>query len=308
MSVPDFQSLMLPELRALGEGEVTSAELRDRVAKAAGLTEDDLAEMLPSGRQSTFVNRTSWANLFMQRAGLVDKVRRGVYRLSDEGKKVLANPPARVDLRYLAKYPSFVEWRQASAEGRAVEDAESSPAGQATIVAVTPEEQMERSHESLTAALQTDLLDRVRELSPAFFESLIIDLLTAMGYGGGRAEMGRAVGKSGDGGIDGIIKEDALGLDIVYMQAKRYAAENSVGRQDIQGFAGSLDGVRATKGIFFTTSTFTKGALEYVEKIAKRIILIDGQALAKLMIRHNVGVRTTTTYEIKKADENYFSE
>jgi restriction system protein len=308
MPVPDFQSLMLPVLRAMADGEVTSAELRDRVAKAAGLSEDDLAEMLPSGRQSTFVNRTSWANVFMQRAGLVDKVRRGVYRLSEEGKKVLADPPARVDLRYLSKYPSFVEWRHASAEGRSAEDAESSLIGQATNGAVTPEEQMERSHESLTAALQTDLLDRVRELSPAFFESLIIDLLTAMGYGGGRAEMGKAVGKSGDGGIDGIIKEDALGLDIVYMQAKRYAAENSVGRQDIQGFAGSLDGVRATKGVFFTTSSFTKGALEYVDKISKRIILIDGQALTKLMIRHNVGVRTRTTYEIKRADEDYFSE
>lgn len=308
MAVPDFQSLMLPVLRATAAGEISSTELRDRVATEMKLSEDDVSEMLPSGRQTTFVNRTSWANISLQRAGLVEKVRRGVYRITDEGKRVLANRPERIDMRFLARFPSYVDWRQRSVSGSRVASDEADVSGQVSEGTATPEEQIEKSHLALAAALEADLLDRIRELSPAFFESLIVDLLIAMGYGGGRAEMGKAVGRSGDGGIDGIIKEDALGLDIVYMQAKRYGPENTVGRPDVQSFAGSLDGVGATKGIFFTTSTFAKSAREFAEKISKRIVLIDGQELAKLMVRHNVGVRVRTAYEIKRIDEDYFSE
>jgi restriction system protein len=208
-------------------------------------------------------------------------------------------------MRFLESYPAYVEWRQRSAAGRGGDVGASL---EAPDTARTPEEQIAASHTALTAALEGDLLDRVREASPSFFESLIIDLLIAMGYGGGRAEMGQAIGRAGDGGIDGIIKEDALGLDIVYVQAKRYAAQNSVGRGEVQSFAGSLDGVGATKGIFVTTSTFRQGAREYVERIAKRIVLVDGAELARLMVEHKVGVRTRTTYELKKVDEDYFTE
>jgi restriction system protein len=305
MAVPDFQSLMLPVLRAAADGEISAADLRERVAASVRLTESDLAEMLPSGRQTTFTNRTAWANVFLQRAGLLERARRGVYRISDEGRRVLAGAPERIDMRFLERYPAYVEWRQRSAAGRgdAVE-----PISVAPDTARTPEEQMAASHAALTSALEGDLLDRVREASPGFFESLIIDLLIAMGYGGGRAEMGQAIGRAGDGGIDGIIKEDALGLDIVYVQAKRYAAQNSVGRSEVQSFAGSLDGVGATKGIFVTTSSFSQGAREFVERIAKRIVLVDGAELARLMVEHKVGVRTRTTYELKKVDEDYFTE
>jgi restriction system protein len=306
MAVPDFQSLMLPVLRAAADGDIAAADLRNRVASELQLTDVDLAEMLPSGRQTTFANRTAWANVFLQRSGLLEKVSRGVYRITDEGRKVLAERPERVDMRFLERYPAYLEWRQ---RGVGIKPVEGVQAAGPTAEDQTPEEQIEASHTALAAALQSDLLERVREMSPAFFERLIVDLLIAMGYGGGRTEMGRAIGRSGDGGIDGMIKEDALGLDIVYVQAKRYADGNTVGRSEVQSFAGSLDGVGATKkGIFFGTSTFSQGARDYVGRISKRIVLIDGAELARLMVQHNVGVRTRTTYEVKKVDEDYFTE
>jgi restriction system protein len=305
MAVPDFQSLMLPVLRAVADGEIAAADLRSRVAGDLQLTEADLAEMLPSGRQTTFANRTAWANVFLQRAGLLEKAGRGIYRITAEGRQVLAERPERIDMRFLERYPAYVEWRQRSA---ATKTAEGERADEAAPQDQTPEEQIEASHTALTATLQSDLVDRVRELPPAFFERLIIDLLIAMGYGGGRAEMGQSIGRAGDGGIDGMIKEDALGLDVVYVQAKRYAEGNTVGRAEVQSFAGSLDGVGATKGIFFTTSAFSQGAREYVSRISKRIVLIDGAGLSSLMVRNNVGVRTRTVYEIKRVDEDYFTE
>jgi restriction system protein len=305
MAVPDFQSLMLPVLRAVADGEIAAADLRSRVADDLRLAEADLAEMLPSGRQTTFANRTAWANVFLQRAGLLEKVSRGVYRITAGGRKVLTERPERLDMRFLERYPGYVEWRQRSAAIKPIggESArETEPQDQ------TPEEQIETSYTALTSALQSDVLERVREMPPAFFERLIVDLLIAMGYGGGRAEMGQAIGRAGDGGIDGMIKEDALGLDIVYVQAKRYADGNSVGRAEVQSFAGSLDGVGATKGIFLTTSAFSQGARDYVSRIAKRIVLIDGAELSALMVRNGVGVRTRTVYEVKRVDEDYFSE
>ena len=308
MPVPDFQSLMLPVLRAAANGEISSADLRDAVARELGLSERDLAEMLPSRRQTTFVNRTSWANVFMQRAGLIEKVRRGLYRISQEGRNALATNPSRIDMHFLEEYPSYVEWRRRSVAGAESPEEPTDTTQLSEGAVATPEEQIERSHRALMSALESDVLDRVLELPPAFFETLIVDLLIAMGYGGGQAEMGKAVGKASDGGIDGIVKEDALGLDVVYMQAKRYGRDNSVGRKEVQSFAGSLDGHRANKGIFFTTSSFTAGAAEFAERVTKRIILIDGSELARLMVRHNVGVRTLTTYEIKKVDEDYFTE
>jgi restriction system protein len=292
-------------LRAVADRDISAADLRGRVAAELRLTETDLAEMLPSGRQTTFANRTAWANIFLQRAGLLEKVSRGVYRITDEGRKALVEPPERIDMRFLERYPAYVEWRQRSAAGSGERVA---PPVADALATRTPEEQIDASFKSLGAALEDDLLERVREMSPAFFERLIIDLLIAMGYGGGRAEMGQAIGRAGDGGIDGMIKEDALGLDSVYVQAKRYADGNTVGRSEVQSFAGSLDGVGATKGIFFGTSTFSQGARDYVGRISKRLVLIDGAELARLMVQHNVGVRTRTTYEVKKIDEDYFAE
>lgn len=299
---------MLPVLRVIADGEISAAALRDRVASNLNLSEQDLAEMLPSGRQARFANRTAWANVFLQRAGLIEKARRGVYRITESGRAVLAENPQRVDMKFLERFPRYAEWRQSSG---ATTDEESDEApnetGGSRSIA-TPEEQIDSSFRALTSALESDVLDRVREVSANAFEGLIIDVLIAMGYGGGKADMGKAVGRSGDGGIDGIIKEDPLGLDIVYIQAKRYAENSNVQRQEVQSFAGSLDGVGATKGIFVTTSAFSKGAHEYAARISKRLILIDGGQLARLMVRHNVGVRLRAKYELKKVDEDYFSE
>jgi restriction system protein len=296
---------MLPVLRAVAGREITAADLRQRVASEVGLSDIDLAEMLPKGGQTVFANRVAWANAYLQRAGLLEKAGRGRYRITEQGRQVLAEPPERIDLKFLNRYPSYVDWRRGRPQG-GVENAQA--LAPTSDTGHTPEEDMAATYALLNAALEVDLLDRVRELSPAFFERLIIDLLIAMGYGGGRAEMGQAIGRAGDGGIDGIIKEDALGLDIVYVQAKRYAAQNSVGRGEVQGFAGSLDGVGATKGIFVTTSTFSPGAREFVQRIAKRIVLVDGAEFARLMVEHDVGVQTRTEYRLKKVDEDYFNE
>lgn len=309
MSVPDFQTLMLPVLQATAGGEISAPELRARVAEAARLSESDLAEMLPSGRVTTFANRVAWANVYLQRAGLIEKVGRGAYRATDAGMEVLDEGPERIDKRFLRRYPAYREWRRRSMVGRATNDDQERGADPVPAHdEITPEEQVAASHAALVEALETDLLDRVRELSPAFFERLIVDLLIAMGYGGGRDEMGQAIGRGGDGGIDGVIKEDPLGLDIVYVQAKRYGEGNAVGRPEVQSFAGSLDGVGATKGIFVTTSSFGAGARAFADKIAKRIILVDGTELARLLVQHGVGVRVRASYDIKTVDEDYFSE
>ncbi|MBV9859623.1 MAG: restriction endonuclease [Alphaproteobacteria bacterium] len=296
MPVPDFQSLMLPVLRATADGEITAPELRDRVAHEMGLTAADLAEMLPSGRQPTFTNRTAWANVCLQRAGLIERTGRGQYKATSSGLAELGENPARIDLRFLRRSPGFVEWRRRSA---GLEDkAEAlTPAPAILDSTATPEEQIARSYETLNAALATDLLERVGQMSPGFFERLVIELLMKLGYGGGDRDMGKAVGRAGDGGIDGVIKEDALGLDLIYVQAKRYAAGHAVGRPEVQAFAGSLDGVGATKGILITTASFSTGAREFAARISKRLILVDGVELARLMVEREVGVRTQVTYQ-----------
>ncbi len=302
MAVPDFQSLMLPVLMATAEGEIPAPKLRDRVARSLKLSGEDLSDMLPSGRQTTFGNRTAWANVFLQRAGLIEKTGRGVYRATPTGLQVLAEGPSKIDMKFLERFPSYVEWRQRSVgkprlAGPPIDE-----------VSATPEEQIGRSYQILTGALEADLLDRMREMSPASFEGLVIDLLSKLKYGGGLPERGKAVGGPGDAGIDGVINEDALGLDRVYVQAKRYGAGNSVGRPEVQAFSGSLDGVSATKGILITTGSISPAAREYALRIAKRIILIDGVELARLMVEQEVGVRVTETYRIEKIDENYFTE
>jgi restriction system protein len=300
MPVPDFQSLMLPVLRATSNGVISAPELRRVVAEAQGLNEKDLEELLPSGRQTVFANRVAWANIFLQRAGLIDKVRRGHYVITKAGRAVLSEGPARIDMAFLNQYPSYREWREASTNQAGASETESvqSPEISLERSAITPEELIEASHKALNVQLAADLLDRLREISPSLFERLMIDLLLAMKYGGGRAEraeMAEALGRSGDGGLDGVIKEDELGLDAVYVQAKRYGATSSVGEPEIRDFVGALVGRRATKGVFITTSTFTRAAR-------------DGNRLANLMVHHGVGVRVRGIYEVKAIDEEFFDE
>ena len=307
MPVPDFQSLMLPALEAFAGGrEPPLSEVRERIAAAAGLSAEDVEEMLPSGRQSVFVNRVSWAVIYMVRAGLLERVRRGVYRITEEGERLLSRAPSRIDMNLLGEYPDFAEWKQranASLPGRAATPKPNEE------ISYTPEEALDRAARQLSSALEADVLHRVRDAAPAFLERVVVDLLIAMGYGGGDAAMGRVTGRSGDGGIDGTIREDALGLDEVYVQAKKYAAGNAVGEGDLRNFAGAIDAAGTTKGVFVTTSGFTRAAKDYVARSPKRIVLIDGEELARLMVLHGIGVRTRLPrYEVKRIDEDYFDQ
>ena len=295
MPVPDKQSLMLPVLKALADGEETPiSEIRERVAAAEGLTAEETREMVASG-QPRFALRVNWAVLEMRHAGLVERVHRANYRLTEEGKKLLEQAPAWVDLD---RYPSYIEWsKKASAPPR--KDAKPAPPDES---ADTPEEALHHTVQQLRDALEAEVLDRVRKATPARFEQVVLSLLTAMGYGSGDPAMGRVTGGSGDGGIDGTIKEDTLGLDEVYIQAKRYAAGNTIGAKDLRNFAGALDAAGTTKGVFVTA------AKDYVKRSPKRIVLIDGEELARLMVEHDIGVRTRTRHEIKRIDEDYFEQ
>lgn len=301
MPVPDYQTLMRPVLEAAAEGEVSMPTVRERVAVSIGLSGAELEELLPSGRQRVFDNRVAWAKTYMEKAGLLESVRRGVYRLTDAGRALLSSEPERIDNTVLTRYPAFEAWR---ARGRAGRD----PVPNTDDGNDTPEERLERDHAALDAAVRAELIDRLRASTPAFFEQVVVDVLIAMGYGGGRAEMGRAIGRSSDGGIDGVINEDALGLEAVYIQAKKYGEGVTVGAGDLRNFSGALDDVGTVKGVFVTTSTFTEGARQYAARIPKRIVLIDGEALSKLMVRTGVGVRTRAVYEIRRLDEDYFAE
>ena len=304
MPVPDFQSLMLPALKAFADGEAPLSDVRERIAAAEGISSEDLREMLPSGRQAVFVNRVSWAVIYMERAGLLKRVRRGVYRLTQDGESLLSRRPARIDMDLLRQYPDYAIWRQQvnAPPGKDV------PSKQCEDISHTPEEALDRAGRQLRIALEADVLLRVRDASPAFLEHAVVDLLIAMGYGDGDATMGRVTGRSGDGGIDGTIREDALGLDEVYVQAKRYAEGNAVGEGDLRNFAGAIDAAGTTKGVFVTTADFTRAARDYVARSPKRIVLIDGPKLASLMVRYGIGVRTRATYEIKRIDEDYFDQ
>jgi restriction system protein len=306
MTVPDFQTLMLPVLQAVGSREtISSVELRKAVADAAGLSTDDLAQMLPSGRQSTFANRVAWANVFLQRAMLIEPVKRGVYRATDRGREVLAGQPPRIDMKFLEQFPEYRNWRKQ--DNRDADDRDEGEA-QGSASATTPLETIEHAIESIDHDLRASLLARIRKLDPVAFERLILALLVAMGYGGGRTEMARQTARSNDDGIDGVIKEDALGLDLVLIQAKRYNPPTMVGRPEMQSFVGSLAGNGTSKGIFVTTSSFNANARSYIDRVPNRIILIDGNELAQLMIDYNVGVRVTQTFELKDIDENVFEE
>jgi restriction system protein len=301
MTVPDFQSIMLPLLQAVADGkEYRATELIAHMVQHFRLSEEDQSEMLASGNGTVLYSRVQWAKTFLKQAGLLHSPSRGTVRITDAGQGVLREPPSRIDVGFLSRYPSFQAFRARSSSNRKViqpvDDEESS----------TPEEIMASTWKLLRQQTADELLEKIGQCTPAFFERLVVDLLVAMGYGGSRRDAGQSVGRSGDGGVDGIIKEDKLGLDAVYIQAKRWG--RSVGRPEVQGFAGSLEGYRARKGVMITTSTFTGEAQEYVTHIEKRIVLIDGPMLANLMLDHNVGVTIATSYTLQRLDLDYFEE
>lgn len=301
MAIPDFQSIMLPLLKFASDGQEHSLrETIEALADQFDLTSEERSELLPSGQQSLFDNRVGWARTHMKKAGLLESTRRGYYRMTPRGQEVLQRNPPKINMAFLKQFPEYVEFLRPTKErGDEADDQES-------VETRTPEEVIETAYQKVRQGLATELLQIIKEHSPVFFERLVIDLLVKMGYGGTRKDAGQAIGRSGDGGIDGIIKEDRLGLDIVYIQAKRW--DGVVGSPEIQKFAGALQGQRAKKGVFITTSAFSQAALDYVSRIDSKIVLIDGDMLAQLMIDYNIGVASVAAYELKRIDSDYFTE
>lgn len=300
MAIPNFQMLMLPVLRASANGEVKVSDVVDSLAKQLGLSESELSELLPSGKQTTFANRVNWAKSYLGKAGLIDLTRRGHFVISDRGRTVLASPPPTINIKFLETFPEFKLFRETSDQASDV-----APASVANLKDLTPDEIIRSAHAEMDQSLSAELLAKVLAAPPDFFERLVVQLLVAMGYGGSAADAGRALGKSGDGGVDGVIDQDALGLDRIYVQAKRYA-DNKVSAGDIRDFFGSLDRFKASKGLFVTTSGFSPAAKETAELLSKRIVLIDGHMLTRLMIRYDIGCRVEETIQIKKIDEEFF--
>jgi restriction system protein len=304
MSVPDYQSLMLPVLKTSSKGEVRISEVVDQLAEEMGLSQEQRSELLPSGKQAVFSNRVRWAKTYLSKAGLVETTKRGCFVITERGREVIKRTPEYIDNDFLMQ---FEEFRQFKEKSNAVED----QTNDKNIVEIedqrqTPDESIRSAYRKIETALAQDLLERIRQAPPAFFERLIVNLLISMGYGGSVINAGRALGRSGDDGVDGVIDQDALGLDRVYIQAKRYAVGNNIGAGAIRDFFGSLDRHKATKGLFVTTSTFSSSAKETAELLSKRIVLVDGDQLASLMMRHNVGCRIEDTLHIKKIDEEFF--
>jgi restriction system protein len=279
----------------------TMADLSDQLASDLQLSADDRAERLKSGREFLYHNRIGWARTYLKKAGLLESPARGAVRITKRGQDVLAADPPKVNVRFLRQFPEFVEFYTYK-PGKDGGEQQLEPG----VEDETPQDTLERVQSELHQQLAEEILEQVKRAPPSFFERLVVDLLLRMGYGGSREDAGRTIGKSGDGGIDGVINEDRLGLDVVYIQAKRW--EHTVGRPVVQAFAGSLEGVRARKGVLITTSAFSSDAQDYVQKIEKKIVLLDGRALATLMIDNNVGVSVEATYEVKKIDLDYFGE
>jgi restriction system protein len=302
MAIPDYQTLMLPLLKLANDEKVISLrDTTDKLAKEFNLTEDELTELLPSARKTRFYDRVGWAGTYLKKAGLLSSTERGKYQITNRGLDVLKNPPERITDKFLEQFEEFLEFTE-----KRKNESDGLTTTIKNDVSQTPEEAIESAYLSIRQSLSDEILQTVKNCSPAFFETLVIDVLVKMGYGGTRKDAGKAIGKSGDGGIDGIINEDRLGLDVIYIQAKKW--ENSVGRPEIQKFAGALQGQRAKKGIFITTSEFTKEAKEFASNIESKIILIDGETLTQLMIDYNIGVNPIASYELKRIDSDYFVE
>lgn len=305
MTIPDFQTIMFPLLQQFGDGkEHSNQEVLDKLAKAFALSDQELSELLPSGKQTTFYNRVGWARTYLAKSGLLEMPRRTYYKITKRGMDVLKSNPGRIDMKYLTQFPEFIEFRKREGSGGKGHGGDKGndlplPGGK------TPEEVLEDAYQEIRDNLAQELLVLVKKSPPAFFEQLVVELLVNMGYGGSRRDAARAVGQTGDEGIDGIIDEDRLGLDSIYIQAKRWEAV--VGRPEIQKFVGALMGKRARKGIFITTSSFSADALSYVSNIDFHVVLLDGKRLADLMIDYDIGVTGTTVYQLKRVDSDYFS-
>ncbi len=303
--IPDYQSLMLPLLKLVSDKQ--EHKYRDLIEKLAiefKITDEERKELLASGNQAIFDNRVGWAKTYLKKAGLLDSPKRATFVITQIGLDTLKKNPDRVDAKYLRQFPAFLEFQNASRNDNETEE-------ETTVIAVseqTPEENLDKAYQRIRKSLASELLQNVVDLSPTFFERLVVELLVKMGYGGSIKDAGKAIGKSGDEGIDGTIKEDKLGLDIIYIQAKRWKPGNVVGRPELHKFVGALAGQGAKKGIFITTSNFTKEALDYTPKNETKIVLIDGEQLAQLMIDYNLGCTTQQIYELKKIDSDYFGE
>ncbi len=295
---------MLPLLTSLKDGkEHGFRELVESLAIQFQLTPENRKELLPSRKQPTFDNRVGWARTYLGKAGLLESPKRSVVQITPRGEQTLATNLRKINIKYLLQFDEFIEFRNKKSDA----SGQTTPVSVSVVVDTeTPEESLEGAYQTLRDNLSDELLTTIKRCSPAFFERLVVDVIVSMGYGGSRREAGRAIGGTGDDGIDGIINEDRLGLDSIYLQAKRW--DGTVGRPEIQKFAGALQGYRARKGIFITTSSFTKDAQEYTSRIDSKIVLIDGQRLASLMIDHNVGVTSEALYEVKRTDSDYFSE
>ncbi len=300
MAIPDFQSIFLPLLKACADGkEHTKQELLPLMAKQFGLTEAELSIKIASGGARMFDNRVGWATSYLKQAGLLENLRRGVYRITARGLQVMDENPQPLNIRYLKRATEFLASRgKPKDESKLVELAAANPE--------TPDELIAGGYKQLREALAIELLDRIKHVMPSRFEELVVELLLKMGYGGTQEDAGRVVGKSGDGGIDGIINEDRLGLDVIYIQAKRWEAD--VGRPEIQKFVGALAGNKANKGVFITSSGFSRGATDYAAQVNHRVVLIDGPMLAELMMDHDLGVSTKEVYTVKRLDTDYFEE
>lgn len=301
--IPDYQSIMLPLLESISDGkEYKMRNVTDELAIKFGVTEEEQKELLPSGAAPVFYNRTAWAKTYLKKAGLIDSPKQGIVIISKRGLEVLKKKPNTINVKFLKQFSEFIEFQTTKRD----EENDSENSEEQSIQ--TPEELLETAYQKIRKSLASELINKVVELSPAFFERLVVELLVKMGYGGSIKDAGKAMGKSGDEGIDGTIKEDKLGLDIIYIQAKRWKPGNVVGRPELQKFVGALAGQGAKKGIFITTSNFTKEALEYTPRNETKIVLIDGEQLSQLMIDYNLGCTSQQTYEVKKIDGDYFGE
>ena len=301
-SIPQYHTLMLPLLKVMGtRNEMTTKQMRDEVAENLGLTVEALSQRLPSGTQNAFDNRMGWARTYLFKAGLLERTRRATYAISETGRKLLANPPSEIDVDFLKSYEQFNQFL-----GSSKNDEETLVPAEVIDDQLTPEEQIEKGVRQIQRELQLEVLDRVKQLPPEGFEQLVLRLLVGMGYGGSMADV-QGVARGADGGVDGVVNQDHLGLDRIYIQAKRW--EGSVGRPVIQGFVGALAGVGASKGVIMTTSTFAQPAQEYVRTLTdRRIVLVDGQKMSELMLKHGIGVSTKQTFVIQRMDEDFFLE
>jgi len=303
MSIPDFQSIMLPLLQEISyDKEYPIREIIERLAKKFNLTSEDRKVLLPSGQQFVFDNRVGWARTYLYKAGLLEVPKRGIIRITERGKEVLNKKLNKIDVRFLYQFEEFRKFHEYKKPLK--EDQQPLPEVEETF---SPEEKIEKAYNFYNNSLITDILKLIYKLSPQAFEKLVVEVLVKMGYGGAFEDAAQIIGGTGDEGIDGLIKQDPLGLDVIYIQAKRWEAH--VGRPELHKFVGALQGKHAQKGVFITTSDFTKDAIDYVKGLGgSKIILINGETLAKLMIKYNVGLTTTRVFEVKRIDQDYFEE